>query len=446
MSLNEKQEEVMEMVMEGKNVFITGVAGSGKSFLIKKIKEWADDNGKNTAITAMTGVAASNINGSTLHYWGGIGLGKSNGSEMEVALKKSMYYIKRNKATLSRYTDTDILIVDEISMLDAEYITKLNALAKMIRRSPLPFGGIQLVFTGDFYQLGPIKSKGFIFEDAIFDELLDVGIYLTKVYRQRNSDFIDMLHKIRVGNIDDAIVTTIQKTSTNKLENDMGIEPTLLFCKNVDVEAMNGRGIKNLDGKEYCFMASDNFTDDATKKHYGSLFTYPTSLVLKKGAQVMLLKNMDVENGLVNGSRGIITSINGSDSVMVKFMDGKEHEIKKIAQQFTDNGTEVVASRQQFPLKLAYALTIHKSQGLSIDYLHVDVKGAFCHGQVYVALSRATSFDNLRVTNFQKGSITTSKKVCDYYKKFDNDATITYPKKRKSESQINTYFKKSKNG
>lgn len=465
MELNDKQKWALECVKNGKNVFITGSAGVGKSMLIKMIRDWCNLDGKKIMVTATTGVAAANVNGTTFHGWASIGLGKSKKDkmtehEMEHEIRKRAYYLRRNEAAYDRYVSTDVLVIDEISMMDFKFITKVDKIAKVLRKSPKPFGGIQLVFTGDFFQLGPVqkerKNTKYIFEDCIFGDLIEECVHLTDVYRQKNSDFINMLHKIRVGDVTDEIVDAIQKTSTHQLTNDMGIYPTVLFCKNVDVDVMNARGIARLETPEFKFPAIDSYLNDDMKELYSGSFTYPQSLTLKVGAQVMLIKNLNVENGLVNGSRGVVTEIIDDDPVMcpggkvtVKFMDGTEHTIIPDAQKFTDDPSHndvgfkeptELAKRIQYPLKLAYALTVHKSQGLSIDYLHVDLKGAFSPGQAYVALSRATSFDTLRVTNFTKKCVITSEQVKNFYKKIDQKASVSM--KRDRPDSIDTYFSK----
>lgn len=460
MILNEKQQHALDLVKNGKNVFITGSAGVGKSLIIEHIRNWCHDNNKNIMVTAMTGVAASNVNGTTLHGWAGIGLGQSKkndmtSDELEHEIRKRCYYLKKNEAAYSRYIDTDLLIVDEVSMMDYRFIGKVNSIAKILRKSSMPFGGMQLVFTGDFFQLGPVqkdrKTTKFVFEDDIWNELMNECVHLTEVYRQKSTEFIDMLHRIRTGDIDDDLIKKIQNTASNKLQNDDGIAPTVLFCKNVNVDAMNLRGIATLKGKEHTFPAIDTFLDDTNKDLYNGAFTYAKSLTLKVGAQVMLIKNLDIEKKLVNGSRGVVTDIVEDDPitcpggrVTVKFMDGREHIIKPDMQKFTDDPTQgstqapVLAQRIQYPLKLAYALTIHKSQGLSIDYLHVDLSGAFSSGQAYVALSRATSFDTLRVSNFSKKCVITNQQVRDFYERIGRgDTTIKRPR---TSGQIETYF------
>lgn len=444
--LNAKQQQALDFVKEGHNTFITGSAGVGKSILIDRIKEWAAETGKGVAVTATTGIAASNINGSTIYSWGSIRLGKGEPG-------KFAYYIKKDETKLSRYLDTDILVIDEVSMADFEYFMTLNLVAQIVRGARgVPFGGIQIVVCGDFFQLGPVqkdrKKTKFIFEDRVWADMVTKTVHLTQVYRQKNSDFIDMLHKIRVGDVSDDIVSRIKATEQHKLKNEHGIKPTVLFCRNVDVDALNDAGLRQLDGEEFEYKSNTFFENDDYKRLYEKSFTVLDELTLKVGAQVMLIQNLSVEGGLVNGSRGVVTEIipKGNDEfptggVMVEFMNGVKRMLQPFKQVFKDDNASIDgperAYRIQYPLKLAYALTIHKSQGLSIDFLEIDLRGCFAAGQAYVALSRATSFETLRAKNFSKRSVITSETVKAYYENVDKNGP-----KRKHEGPIEKLFSK----
>lgn len=441
--LNDEQIKAFEMVKNGLNVFVTGPAGTGKTLFIDEIRDYGLNAKKRVSVTAMTGVAAANVNGSTLHSWAAIGLGKSEP-------RKHAFYIKKNIPAYERYIKTDILVVDEISMADYEYIKKLDDVAKIVRKNVRkPFGGIQLVFAGDFFQLGPVqksKETKFLFEDLVWSNIIDKCVHFTKIYRQRNNEFAEMLQKIRVGEVTDEICNKIDSTKNHKLCDKNGVKPTLLFCRNVDVDAINETSIAKIDGEVFVNKSIDYYKDDNYKKLFEKSFKTQPVLKLKIGAQVMLLTNLNVEEGLVNGSRGVVTKfvraksehdVEGCDpaeytgavkGVLVKFSNDIFEEIRPYTQECKDEHDSpddpAKASRIQFPLRLAYALTIHKSQGLSIDSLEIDMRGCFTHGQAYVALSRATSFENLRVRNFSKSCIITSEKVKNFYKDFDK------PKKR----------------
>ena len=438
-TLNDQQLKVIEHVKNGRNVFVTGSAGTGKSLVIEHIKKAARELGRCVCVTAMTGVAASNVNGSTLHSWASIGLGKAEP-------RKHAFYVKKSENALTRYLDTDILIVDEISMADYDYINKVNAVAKLVRGNlSESFGGIQVVFSGDFFQLGPVqknKQTKFLFEDYVWTRVIDECVHLTHIYRQRNQDFVDILQKIREGDVSEDTIKKIDSTKHNKLVNSNGIKPTTLFCRNLDVDAINKSSIKKIEGEMFNNDSVDYYLDDSYKKLYEKSFTMQPDLQLKVGAQVMLLINLNVEGGLVNGSRGVVSKFvrdKGKEDddecdpddhtgrvsgIGVKFSNGREEVIQPFKQEFRDDDDSMEAPakayRIQYPLRLAYALTIHKSQGLSIDCLEIDLRGCFAHGQAYVALSRATSFENLRVKNFSKKCIITSEVVKNFYNNLDS--------------------------
>lgn len=411
-NLSPQQQDCVDAVVSGQNVFLTGSAGTGKSAVIQRLYEvMVGEHDKRVVLTASTGVAATNIRGMTLHSWAGIGLGKLG----HTAHARN---IARTPRLLKRYLETDVLVIDEISMVDPAFLEKINEIAKLVRREKdKAFGGISLVLSGDFLQLQPVNPKGekYLFYTGLWDELVDRTFCLTQIFRQgSDTEFTTALNRIRVGDIDSALIARIKQTESHTLSNEFGIEPTKLFCKNADVDAINAKRLAALDAEEHVFQSRDNYANtDATRQFEKSL-SYPTRLVLKKGAQVMLLKNISVESGLCNGARGVIESIS-EGMVVIRFANGIVHTLEPDAQSITDDTGKVVASRVQLPLRLAWAITVHKSQGMGIDYLDIDLKGTFAVAQAYVALSRATSFKNMRVRGFSAHCVRTDQTIVDFY-------------------------------
>jgi ATP-dependent DNA helicase PIF1 len=406
---NAEQQEALDFIKRGYNVFITGPAGAGKTFLINKIREESGD--KRCHVTATTGIAAANISGMTLHSWASIGLGTRDAS-------KHASFLRRIPNLRQRLTECDLLVVDEISMADPDYFVKLNEVLKLVRRDPSPFGGIQLVLLGDFFQL-PCPKKGFLFEHPVWRDLVDRSVVLTQIYRQSDRDFTELLNRLRTGDPTEEDIKFLQATGANDLSNDFGIQPTVLFTKNVNVDVMNTTELNKIQDSELVvFKAFDTYEDAHARKAHEKNFSFPAELSLKKGAQVILIKNLDYEAGLVNGSRGVVQDMDAA-GVFVQFESGVFY-ITRVKQEFTmerDGCREpvAVASRMQLPLKLAYALTVHKSQGLTIDYLECNMQGTFEYGQAYVALSRARAPRTLRVLNLKKEHIRAHPKVRAFY-------------------------------
>lgn len=457
--LNEDQQTALDYATEGHNLFITGPAGTGKSLTISKIVEALSDMGKTVYVTASTGIAASLLSGSldtgvrTFHGWAGIGLGK-------YAAHSHAKFIMKNENAKERILKTDVVILDEVSMMDAEYMDKVNAVLQLVRKSQLPFGGIQIITSGDFFQLPP-PQKGrkeplYLFQVSLWDKLVEKTVVLSKVYRQSKQEFIDMLTKIRNNHVDGSVWTIMNRLAKNELRTDTGIKPTTLYCRNANVDNMNANELRMLEGKAHFFRAREHYKDEDTKKEQKESFSLVSELFLKKGAQVMCLLNLSPEDGIVNGSRGVVTHIHNTkapsatwleedkcakDYVRVRFLNGHEHSFSVEKQEVKDEFGEVVAWKEQFPFKLSWALTIHKSQGASIDLLDVDLAGCFAPGQAYVAISRGTNLETMRVRNFTRDVVITSPEVM----KFQQRIECQYkPNKRPHEDEDIFDYKRQK--
>jgi ATP-dependent DNA helicase PIF1 len=444
-TLTEEQIMVINHLLDGNNLFLTGGGGVGKSYLLSVIytefpglkkKLFALKNpGSITKLPriqmcAMTGCAALLLGhkAKTLHSWAGIGLGKGSVSELYVK-------IRRNQKSMRNWLCTDLLIIDEISMMTAELLDKLNEISKKIRSNRKPFGGIQILLVGDFFQLPPINKNtsengevtNFAFESDVWKEAITTSIELTEIQRQKDQVFQKVLKEARIGALSKESCEILSRCQERNWKENK-IRPTLLFPKRSEVEMINDSNLRALTGRHYTYKArlvydgkvpdAFNENDETFKRilnKFDSESPYYVELELILNAQVMLIANTDPDYGLVNGSRGIIVGFCPSTELpIVEFLNG----IKKVVGTHTwpIEDYEFV-SRSQIPLRLAYAVTIHKIQGATIDSALVDIgSGIFEYGQAYVALSRARSLDALYVYDFSPIAFKAHPKVKEFYK------------------------------
>ena len=440
MPLHAEQERAFALVKEGKHVFLTGPAGAGKSYLLRTITEWAVATGKVLALTALTGCAAILLGSSakTLHSWAGVGLGK----ESAVVLAAN---IGRNFFTKRRWLKTHILVIDEISMMTPEFFEKLDQVARLVRRRTRPFGGLQLVLCGDFYQLPPV-SRGisgempgrFAFESPLWASCGLTTVVLQQIERQKDPAFQKLLNECRVG--------VISAESTAALHARMGlnwkkqvIKPTLLFSKNADVDSINEKNLQALKKPLRTFTATTTVGPkteegadlDLPSKEQVELLTnrldldssYSPVLELCEGCQVMLLTNLSVEEGLVNGSRGVIVEFTAEGLPVVQFLRGLPRAIDHHSWVSPEHSG---IARRQLPLRVAYAITIHKSQGATLDCALVDIgDSTFEYGQAYVALSRVRDLDSLFVFALDPTKIMAHPAVKTFYDSLLPGPTVT---------------------
>jgi len=444
MPLNSEQDAALNAVQRGRSIFLTGPGGTGKSHTIHAIVEWALRAGIRVAVTALTGCASlllneglNGIRARTVHSWAGIGLGRD--SEAELIVK-----IKNNRRASRKWLDTQLLIVDEISMMTPDLLEKLDTIGRSIRKRPdSPFGGLQLVLAGDFCQLPPVQKCGadathlFAFESPVWKTLVQETHYLMQIQRQRDPAFQSLLNEARLGHL--------SAESIKLLEERMGlpwhdneIRPTLLFSRNMEVNTINRTNLDALQTAPRMYNAQtivepkvngsfisaspEDPAVAAALERLDSDAPYDPLLELKEGAQVMLLTNKDQEKGLVNGSRGIITGFTLGGLPIVKFQNVADpvtvdREIWWLA-DYDDIG------RSQIPLRVAYACTIHKSQGSSLDSALIDIGSAtFEYGQAYVALSRVRSLAGLYVWKLDPRKIRCHPRVLKFYESIASAAS-----------------------
>jgi ATP-dependent DNA helicase PIF1 len=433
-SLTDEQQSVMDFLLRGDHVFLTGGGGVGKSYLLAAIDRdfpgmkhrFSGTRLPRIQMCALTGCAALLLGhkAKTLHSWAGIGLGKGTVGELYVK-------IRRNTKSMRNWLLTDLLIIDEVSMMTAELLDKLNELGKKIRKSTKPFGGIQVLLVGDFYQLPPVnrgdEKTQFAFESAVWKEAAFTCVELTIIQRQKDEGFQRILKEARRGALTKESCQVLRQYEGRDWRSHK-IRPTLLFPRRSEVELINDTNLKVLKGTRETYKArlvydgkmpngfveSDEGFQRALVKMDAD-GAYSTQLELVQEAQVMLIANIDPEAGLVNGSRGIVAGFCPSSRLpMIEFMNGAR---KLIGQHNWPIEDYEFCARSQIPLRLAWACTTHKAQGCSLDSALVDIgAGNFEYGQAYVALSRVRSLEALFVHDFDPAAFRAHPTVRAFYK------------------------------
>jgi ATP-dependent DNA helicase PIF1 len=426
-TLKDEQRRVYDAILAGKSIFLTGPGGTGKSFLLKYLYETIPTiTGKHIAITAMTGCAALLIGrfAKTLHSWAGIGLGRDPASALAAT-------IRRSGKCLRRWLGVDILVIDEVSMLTPELLEKLDSIAKTLRRSPLTMGGIQIVFVGDFYQLPPVnkdkeKETQFAFESPLWKQIIQETIQLKQILRQDDPVFQEILHEARKGELSEDSYHILQKRQDRSWQQ-LQIKPTLLFTRRAEVDNINHRNLRALQGERYTYKARTEFSPiqstsgltESTPEVKRAVekmdrdSPYMAELTLTCGAQVMLLTNLDHEAGLVNGSRGVVVGFDPNGMPLVQFLRGSPIQIPLTTWESEDMDGVL---RKQIPLRLAYAITIHKAQGATLDCALIDIgTNTFEYGQAYVALSRVKNLDSLYIWDVEPTAFKAHPKVKEFY-------------------------------
>ncbi len=416
--------------MDGNNVFITGPGGTGKSFLIKILLECMPKERK-TGVVALTGCAALLLGckAKTLHSWAGIGLGKDSAEALVASIKKKTW-----KPALRNWLQTKTLIIDEVSMMTPELFEKLDQVGRRIRGSAQPFGGIQIVLIGDFYQLPPVAAASeirFLFQSRLWDEVIHQTVQLTEIVRQKDPDFQSLLNAARVGRLGPEHVKILE-SRCDLPWRDQEIRPTLLFSRRREVDMINTANLEALEGETHIYKprteietSGRGITDEAIAA-FDKDAPYDEELTLRVGAQVMLIYNVAIEDGLVNGSRGVVRRFAKSEGELVPvvaFKNGKEMTVDRAKWEMDDYKG---VSRSQIPLKLAYAITIHKCQGATLDSALIDIGiNVFEFGQAYVALSRVRSLDSLYVWALDPRAVQAHPSAVAYYKGLDKEAVVS---------------------
>ena len=421
-NLSDKQLKAFDLICKGYNVFLTGPAGSGKSFLLKYFIEWYIKNKEKEEsriyITSTTGLSALLIDGITINRYSGIGIGDKTVEEYYKKINKHVH-IKR------RWLNTGVLIIDEISMMNPETFDKLEILAKKIRKNNDPFGGIQIILSGDFLQLPPVNSKSFCFESFVWDTVISHTIYFDKILRQDDLKMQDVLNNIRIGIVNEDVRNILNSCLNKNLSNKDGIVPTLLYSKKNMVTDYNISELNKLiDNGYHSFTYTSDYEFNKSipkdlisfyKEMLNSQYQIEDNLKFALHSQVMLIVNMP-DYKLANGSRGIITGFTDETYPIVRFLDGISLDIRPYNFSIEENGHLI--TKIQIPLIYSWAITIHKAQGMTLEFLKTDIGSSiFEYGQAYVVLSRIKNIEGLSLINIDYSKIKAHPKILKYYEK-----------------------------
>ena len=384
------QTTALNILKTGKNVFITGSAGTGKTYLLKQYIQYLKERRVYPTIVAPTGIAASHLKGHTIHSFFALGIRDTVVDNGYVEFLQDKTYLK------TRFSKLQVLIVDEVSMVSPEIFASMDKVLRAFKNSPEPFGGVQVVISGDFFQLPPVskefKEKRFAWQSPVWKALELKSCYLQEKFRQDDDQLIKILDEIRTGEVSLEAQSSLDDCYEKELNAKFMV--TKLYTHNMDVDRINLEELEKLKGKPQLFK----FTSKGSAKNIEKIFKTALvleELTLKRDAVVLFIKN-NPEKGYVNGTTGVVLGFEGDIPVVQTSMGQK---IRVVAEDWTvenDKG-ETVATVSQVPLRLAWAITIHKSQGMTLDAAEIDLSKTFEVGQGYVALSRIKNIDGLRL-------------------------------------------------
>lgn len=388
-----RQRQALTIMLAGQSVFLTGAPGAGKTYVLNEFIRRATRLGKNVAVTASTGIAATHIGGTTIHSWSGLGI-------RDFLTEYDLDHYGSMERLVKRYNVADILVIDEVSMLHGHRLDMVNQLAKKLRRSEAPFGGLQVILVGDLFQLPPI-SRGnepvdFMHQSEAWTELSPQICYLTEQHRQTGDSLLDLLEAMRDGSVNELHETALQERLGRDLHKDTVV--TRLYSHNMDVDSINLRHLKDISDDAYVYPMRTTGQAAKVEQLVKSVLA-PANLELKIGAEVMFVAN-NFASGFVNGTRGKVVHFVDNLPV-VQLANGREVKVELHSWKLEEDG-RTRAEASQLPLRLAWAITIHKSQGMSMDAAEIDLSRSFTPGMGYVALSRVRSLDGVYLTGINQ--------------------------------------------
>jgi len=411
------QKTALDILKLGQNIYLTGPAGSGKTYLLNKYIDYLKAKNIAVGVTASTGIAATHMNGMTIHSWSGLGIRDSiNKREMREILKK--------RHLSNRFKLTKVLIIDEVSMLHSFQLDLIDKICREFKKVDLPFGGIQVVMCGDFFQLPPVSGARvqteFVSQSNIWQSMNLKICYLDEQHRQEDKELIKILNSIRTNSCDDNTLNKLQ--TVNRGDKTLIQTATKLYTHNIDVDSINERELKNISGKTFVYTMRHRGKEIlalALKK--GCLA--PEKLYIKKGAKVMFVKN-NFEAGYVNGTLGRVINFSEDGFPIVETLSGKKIVAAPMSWIIEEEGS-IKAEIVQVPLRLAWAITVHKSQGMSLDSAEIDLSKSFVPGMGYVALSRVRTLSGIKLHGANEMALKVNDEVIDFDRQLILESALT---------------------
>lgn len=410
------QSEALDILKMGKNVFLTGPAGSGKTYVINQYIHYLKQHAVDVAVTASTGIAATHIGGMTIHSWSGLGIRDTlTDYDIEDLMERQYLY--------KRFEKTKVLVIDEVSMLHHYRLDLIEWICRQFKRSERPFGGMQVILCGDFFQLPPVTrgevpESEFAFKAESWGRANLTMCHLSEQHRQKDDTYLSILNQIRANTVTEKTIELLN----SRLNQDpvSGTVPTKVFTHNIDVDVINTRHLDLITGKtkEYKMETKGRgFLPETLKKSCLS----PELLVLKVGARVMFTKNQ-MEGGYVNGTLGIVEDFNSFGDPVVRTASGLVFNVQPASWKIEEEG-KTKAELIQLPLRLAWAITVHKSQGMSLDAMEVDLSKSFVRGMGYVALSRVRSLGGMKLLGLNDMALLVDQEVFERDQEFQAAST-----------------------
>jgi ATP-dependent exoDNAse (exonuclease V) alpha subunit len=388
--INMKQKTALNILKTGQNVFITGSAGTGKTHLLNQYIQYLKKREIYPTIVAPTGIAASHLKGQTIHSFFALGI------RDKVVDNRYIEFLMENRYLKKRFKKLQVLIIDEVSMVSPEIFTSMDRILSSFKESHKPFGGVQVVISGDFFQLPPVskepKVKRFAWQSPVWKDLELQSCYLEEKFRQDDNRLIQVLDEIRAGDVSESAIEILNSRLHQTLSRKS--TPTKLYTHNIDVDRINLQELNKLKGKLHLFKYSSKGSAKNIEKIFKTSLVVK-ELTLKKDAVVIFIKN-NLEKGFVNGTTGIVIGFE-AEIPIIKTTRGRI--IKVLSEDWTieNERGENLATISQIPLRLAWAITIHKSQGMTLDSAQIDLSKTFEVGQGYVALSRIKHIEGLHL-------------------------------------------------